>query len=91
VTWALGKTSPKKRIHRPECRYALLEYTWAGDLSEVELFDALVESGAARWHNAGQCCSADLDWALYYATQPRGSGLMARHRARLDGAQEASA
>lgn len=64
TAWAVTSHSGKKRIHRADCRYARHPYNWAGDRTERELFDVLVASGAASWHEAGQCCSFYLDVAL---------------------------
>lgn len=65
AAWALGRTSPKKRIHRADCKYARVQYVWAGNRSEDELFDELCRTGAFAWHDAGQCCCYDLDDSLY--------------------------
>ena len=64
TAWAIGTTRPRKRIHRADCKYARHPYHWAADKSEAELLVALIESGAFSWHDAGQCCSYDLDAAL---------------------------
>lgn len=67
--WAVTSSSGKKRIHRADCRYARNPYNWAGDRSERDLFDALVADNTAAWHDAGQCCSYDLDNALYLVSR----------------------
>lgn len=67
LPWALGRTTPKKRIHRADCKYARIEYRWAGERTEHELLAALCESGAYAWHDAGVCCCPELDVSLHRA------------------------
>jgi hypothetical protein len=64
TTWALGSTSPKKRIHLSTCRYARRPYHYLGERSEYEVYRLIVEGGAAEWHDACRLCAPDLDDAL---------------------------
>lgn len=83
ATWAVTSKSGKKRIHRGDCRYAKSVYNWAGDRTERELFDALRSSGAIAWHDAGQCCCPDLDWAIHFALNSDSAADIDRQIAKL--------
>lgn len=63
IDWHLGGRrghSGPKRLHTPDCRYAVTRYTWAQGKTPDELLAALKRSGGIEWHDACRACLPDL-------------------------------
>lgn len=67
--WSLGATNPHKVIHRPTCRYAKRPYNYFRDMTEDQVGDHLVLTGAWRWHKAHADCCPDLAARLTTAAE----------------------
>lgn len=69
----LGSTNPKKVVHHRRCPHARTDYLWARQHDTLaDVAEALVESGAWRWHRCCQACCGDLDDAVLRALKAAG-------------------